>query len=170
MIQQIVSHTPLYVWALLAFLVYRGVLATRDRDVAFRKLFIIPAVMVGLSVAGINGHGLLGAGVWGVWLTALLAGAALTWLAGKEPIVVNHNAGTVVQRGSWMPLAMMLTVFVTKYAVAVASATHPELQGQVMFVLTVSVLFGLFNGFFVGRLLRYVAAYNFRRQPELTTA
>lgn len=168
MIQQIISHTPVYVWALLAFLVYRGVLATRDRDVAFRKLFIIPAVMVVLSMAAINGHGPLGAGVWGVWLTGLLAGAALTWLAGDEPVVVDRGAGTVLQRGSWIPLTMMLTVFVTKYAVAVMSAMHPELQGRIMFVLAVSVLFGLFNGVFVGRLLRYVAAYI--RQPALTMA
>lgn len=168
MIQQIISHTPVYVWALLAFLVYRGVLATRDREVAFGKLFIIPAVMVAISVAGINGHGLLGAGVWGVWLTAMAAGAALTWLAGKERIAVNHDAGTVLQRGSWVPLAMMLAVFVSKYAVAVTSAMHPALQGRIMFVLAVSVLFGLFNGFFVGRLLRYVAAYN--RQTTFTIA
>ena len=33
MIQQIVSHTPVYVWALLAFLLYRGYLASRDREV-----------------------------------------------------------------------------------------------------------------------------------------
>ncbi|HEX8405819.1 MAG TPA: DUF6622 family protein [Duganella sp.] len=168
MIQQIISHTPVYVWALLAFLVYRGVLATDDREVAFGKLFIIPAVMVAISLAAIDGHGPLGAGVWGVWLTGLLAGAALTGLAGKGPVVVNRGAGTVLQRGSWLPLTMMLTVFATKYAVAVMSAMHPGLQGQTMFVLAVSVLFGLFNGFFVGRLWRPVAAY--ARQPALTMA
>jgi hypothetical protein len=168
MIQQIVSHTPTYVWALLAFLVYRGVLAARDREVAFTKLFIIPAVMLAISFAGINGHGVLGAGIWGVWLTGMLAGAALTWLAGKEPLVVNRGAGTVLQRGSWMPLTMMLTVFATKYVLAVMSAMHPELQGRLVFVVVVGVLFGLFNGFFVGRLLRYVAAY--LRQPSLAPA
>ena len=36
--QQLFSHTPLYVWAILAFLVYRGVLASRVREVSLRKL------------------------------------------------------------------------------------------------------------------------------------
>jgi hypothetical protein len=49
-IVQLLSHTPLYVWAILAFLVYRGTAAMRDREVEFRKLCIIPLVMLGLSL------------------------------------------------------------------------------------------------------------------------
>ena len=159
MIQQIISHTPVYVWALLAFLVYRGVLAAQDREVSLLKLFIIPVVMLVISLAGMNGHGVLGAGVWGVWLTGMLATVAVTWTAGNGEIVVNRAAGTVLQRGSWTPLAFMLAIFATKYTVAVLSAMHPELQRQMSFVVAVSALFGVFNGVFVGRLLRCVAAY-----------
>ena len=163
MIQQIISHTPVYVWALLAFLVYRGVVAASDREVSLLKLFIIPVVMLVISLAGMNGHGLLGAGVWLVWLTGMLATVVITWTAAKGGIVVNRAAGTVLQRGSWAPLALMIAIFATKYTVAVLSAMHPELQGQMPFVVAVSGLFGVFNGVFIGRLLRYVAAYV--RQP-----
>lgn len=159
MIQQIISHTPVYVWALLAFLVYRGVLAAQDREVSLLKLFIIPVVMLVISLAGMNGHGVLGAGVWGVWLTGMLATVAVTWTAGNGEIVANRAAGTVLQRGSWTPLALMLAIFATKYTVAVLSAMHPELQRQMSFVVAVSALSGVFNGVFVGRLLRCVAAY-----------
>ncbi|USX24922.1 hypothetical protein NHH73_20205 [Oxalobacteraceae bacterium OTU3CINTB1] len=163
MIQQIISHTPTYVWALLAFLVYRGVMASRDREVALSKLFIIPVVMLVISLAGINGHGLLGAGIWGVWLTGMLATVAIVWTIGQGEIVVDRAAGTVLQRGSWAPLVLMIAIFVTKYTVAVLSVMHPELQRQILFVVAVSGLFGVFNGVFIGRLLRCVAAY--ARQP-----
>ena len=111
MIQQIISHTPFYVWALLAFLVYRGVLAAKDREVSLLKLFIIPVVMLVISLAGMNGHGVLGVGVWGVWLTGMLATVAVTWTAGNGEIVINRAAGTVLQRGSWAPLVLMLAIF-----------------------------------------------------------
>lgn len=168
MIQQIISHTPIYVWALLAFLVYRGVAAAQDREVALTKLFIIPAVMLYLTYASLNGHGALGDGIWAVWGAGIAAGAVLAWKAMRGAIVVNRGAGTVVQRGSWVPLAMMIAIFVTKYAVAVMSAMHPELQHQMLFSLVVSAVFGLFNGIFIGRLLPYVAAY--LRQPAVVGA
>ena len=168
MIQQIISHTPVYVWALLAFLIYRGVLATCDREVSLRKLFIIPAVMLVMSLASMKGQGALGAGVWGVWLTGMLAGVAIIWTTDKAEISVDRAAGTVLQRGSWTPLVLMIAIFATKYVVAVMSAMHPELQRQTLFVVAVGGLFGVFNGVFVGRLLRCVAAYV--RQPAAALA
>ncbi|WP_307720713.1 DUF6622 family protein [Duganella sp. BJB476] len=169
MIQQIVSHTPTYVWALLAFILYRGVLASRDREIAFRRLFIIPAVMLWLSLSSMNEHGALGGGVWGVWALGVVAGAALTWRLGSGAVItVSRAAGTVQQRGSWAPLMLMIAIFATKYTVAVLTAMHPELQQNLVFAAAVTVLFGLFNGVFVGRLARYVAAWMF--QPEATAA
>ena len=165
MIQQIISHTPVYVWALLAFLIYRGVLAASDREVSLRKLFIIPAVMLVMSLVSIKGQGVLGAGVW---LTGMLVTVLLIWTTDKGEISVDRAAGTVLQRGSWTPLVLMIAIFATKYTVAVMSAMHPELQSQMLFVVPVSGLFGVFNGVFVGRLLRYVAAYV--RQPVAALA
>jgi len=159
-IQQIVSHTPTYVWALLAFLLYRGVLASRDREISLQKLFIIPAVMLWLSLSSMNVHGAMGGGVWGVWALGVVAGAALTWKLGSgAAIAVNRAAGTVRQRGSWAPLMLMIAIFVTKYAVAVLTAMHPDLRQNLAFAATVTVLFGLFNGVFIGRVARYVAAW-----------
>lgn len=160
MIQQIVSHTPIYVWALLAFLIYRGLWASRDREISLQKLFIIPAVMLWLSLSGTRADGVLGGGVWGVWLLGLLAGVALAWTLGRAMVIqVNRAAGTVLLRGSWMPLALMVAIFVSKYAVAVVTAMHAETRSSLPFMLAVTSLFGLFNGVFVGRLARCVAAW-----------
>ena len=40
----ILSHTPSWVWVLLAFLVYRGVIAMRPRDVSPSRSLIIPVI------------------------------------------------------------------------------------------------------------------------------
>jgi hypothetical protein len=82
MLQQILSHTPAYVWAILAFLVYRGVIASLDREVALKKLFIIPAVMLALSLhdlAGKFGFTSLSVPAWpGNW-------ALCGWRRGPRP-------------------------------------------------------------------------------------
>jgi len=159
MIQQIVSHTPVYVWVLLAFLLYRGYLASRDRDVSLQKLSVIPVVMLALSLSGMSANGALGSGVWGVWAVGVLGGMALAWRLSSGDIAVDRAAGTIRQRGSWLPLALMVAIFFTKYTVAVVSAMHPELPHSLPFAVGVTALYGVFNGVFLGRLARYAAAW-----------
>jgi len=168
MIQQIVSHTPVYVWALLAFLLYRGYLASRDREVSLLKLSVIPVVMLALSLSGMSGSGALGSGVWGVWAVGVLAGTALVWRLSSGDIAVDRAAGTIHQCGSWLPLALMVAIFFTKYTVAVVSAMHPELPHSLPFAIGVTALYGVFNGVFIGRLARYAAAW--LRQPAAVAA
>ncbi|MFA9217063.1 MAG: DUF6622 family protein [Sphingomonadaceae bacterium] len=168
MLQQIISHTPTYVWAILAFLIYRGVQACRDRVTSLRGLFIIPLVMLVLALQdlavkfGLNGL------TAGLWLLGLTAGAVLAWqLIDAGRIQVNRADGTVVQRGSVLPLLLMLAIFLTKYSVAVLFAVLPALHQSSAFLAVVCVLFGLFNGIFAGRLARYLSVW---RQPTAALA
>ena len=98
MLQQIFSHTPLYVWAILGFLVYRGVLASRAREVTLRKLCIIPLVMLALSLSGVHGS----FGFDGVaplaWAIGALAGAALAWTLTDARKIVAIPERISVQR------------------------------------------------------------------------
>ena len=167
MIHQIISHTPTYVWALLAFLVYRGVLASQDREVPIGKLAIIPLVMLGLTLSSLSANGALGAGVWAVWLCGMLAGAALVVQRSRHAVVVNRSVGTVVQRGSWTPLALMMAIFATKYAVAVATGMQPALAHSLPFAAVVTLLYGVFNGVFLGRLARQAHAWLRAPSPAL---
>ena len=168
MIQQIISHTPIYVWALLAFLVYRGWLASKDRETSLLKVALIPLVMLGLAVSGIRADGALGEAVWAVWAAGAAFSGALIWNFSTREICVDRAAGTISQRGSWMPLGLMLAIFATKYSVAVLSAFHPELAHSLLFSAAITLLYGVFNGLFLGRLARYAAAWV--RQPVALAA
>ncbi|MGO4839398.1 DUF2306 domain-containing protein, partial [Rhizobiaceae sp. 2RAB30] len=46
----IVTHTPLWVWPLLLYVLYAGWKATRDRVVAPWRLLVMPAVATGLAL------------------------------------------------------------------------------------------------------------------------
>src|SRR5471032_3112983 len=160
MIAQIISHTPIYVWALLAFMIYRGVLACRDRATSMRNLFIIPLVMLGLSLQDLSHRFDMDAMHSAYWLAGALAGAALSWsLVGGKRILVDRVSGTVVQRGSPLLLVLMLCIFASKYTIAVLMAIHPDLHGSLPFAAAVCAMSGLFNGVLIGRLLRYLTAF-----------
>jgi hypothetical protein len=158
MLSQILTHTPLYVWAILAFLVMRGLDATREREVTTRKLCIIPLVMLALSlndIAGKFGANALPVAAWtcGAGIAALVA-----MRVGAARVVAPGAAGSVRLRGSWAPLALMMAVFCTKYAVAVAIAMAPHARHDAAFVAAVCGLYGFFNGCFLGRLALDLAA------------
>ena len=167
MLQQIFSHTPLYVWAILAFLVYRGVLASRAREVTLRKLCIIPLVMLALSLSGVHGSfGFDGAAPF-AWLAGALGGAALAWsLTDARKVTAIPERASVRRPGSWLPLALMLSIFCMKYAVAVTLAIAPAYAHAPGFVLPVCAAYGCFSGIFLGGLLRTVAIY---RQAQMTS-
>ncbi|KAF1048317.1 MAG: hypothetical protein GAK35_00342 [Herbaspirillum frisingense] len=160
MIAAIVSHTPLWVWPLLAFLLYRGWQAGRDRETPLLKALAVPLVMFALSVSGL----LLSFGAHP--LNAVLGAAALL-VAGffsfrsraTAAIRVDAARHRIAQRGSWQPLLLTVGIFAVKYSAAVALALHPQLAADPWFALPQSLLYGAFAGIFTGRLLRIMHLY-----------
>jgi hypothetical protein len=152
MLSNIIAHTPVYVWAILAFLIFRGVAAMRDRELSLKALCIIPLVMLGLSLQDISAR----YGLSGLPLTAWAVGAglsaALVWRFGDARVSAGSASGLLRVRGSRMPLVLMMSIFLTKYAAAVFMAMQPGLARQTVFAALVCALFGVFNGLFLGRL------------------
>ena len=160
MLQQIISHTPLWVWALLAFLVYRGVIASSDREVALSKLFIVPIVMLALSIYGIAGSFGTNAAIAGIWLGAAILGGVLSWSLVKPFSLTPHpDRNRLFVRGSWTPLTIMMGIFLTKYSVGITLAMHPEIARSTEFVFGICALYGVFNGLLLGKLARTMAIY-----------
>lgn len=155
MLQQIIIHTPVWVWAILAFLVYRGILASRDRELNLKAITIIPVLMLGLAVQSMLAS--YGANLYGIfsWSVAMLTGAVLSWrMLKQEQVRILPGADKVLYRGSWMPMLMMLTIFMLKYCVNVMLAVNGAWRSDLAFIATSSVLFGLCNGLFLGKMLR----------------
>lgn len=159
MLNQILTNTPLYVWAILALLIARGVIALRTRDVAMRKLFIIPLVMLALSLFDIAAKFGLGGIGFATWVATMAVTLALLVQFGGARIAPAAKPGHVVVRGSVFPLAMMMAIFATKYVTSVAVAVQPHLRDNLGFTLAVCALFGVFSGYFLGRLARDLKAY-----------
>lgn len=156
----IISHTPLWVWPLLAFLLYRGWQARATRELPILRALALPLVMLGLSLSGL----VLGLGHHAG--SAVLGAAALVlsaWLSYRSraarAIQVDAVQHRLRQRGSWQPLLLTMGIFVVKYTAGALQGLHPELLAQPWFALPQAALYGAFAGIFAGKLLRIVQLY-----------
>jgi hypothetical protein len=160
-LSQIVSHTPTWVFVLLAVLIALGVSQTRTRTVPRARALILPAAMILLSLAGIQssfGLGLLPVACWGAALAAVTV-IGVRWFRDDR---VSYDAATARFQlpGSWMPLVVILAIFFAKYAFAVLRGFNAEVLTNAGFVAAVAAIFGLLSGYFAARaanLLRLLA-------------
>ena len=159
MFNQLISHTPVYVWAILGFLILRGVIALRTREIGVNKLFIIPVVMLVLSLQDIAAKFGLGGLALAAWCVAAAVTLLLVWKRGAVRVTPAATSGRIVVRGSVWPLALMMAIFVTKYAASVTIAVAPLLRHDLLFTAFLCALYGVFNGYFLGRLANDFGAY-----------
>ncbi len=150
----ILHHTPGWVWALLAALVVLGLSQTRDRQASVVRVVAFPLGMVGLSLYGLVGA--FGPQPLALAAWVLGAGAALGFARGAVAIRgASWKAATrsVQLPGSWVPLALIVAVFVIKYGVGVNLALQPSLAGDPAFSGGCSLAYGFFSGLFLARAL-----------------
>lgn len=125
MIQQILLHTPTWVWALLAALMWLGFNQTFTRTVSIKRMTITPLAMVALSLYGTANA--FGANPQ-VLLAWMLSASLLATLVLQQPLpqATHYNGATrrFVVPGSWVPLALILSIFITKYFVEASLAMH----------------------------------------------
>lgn len=155
---QFLTHTPPYVWVILAFLVLRGVLALRDRDITLTRMTIIPLVMLALALQSIGSRYGLVSLAMAAWLAAGAAVVLQRRAFGGSRVEAGAVPGSLRMRGSWTPLLMMLAIFVIKYAMAVMQVVRPEAAAGAGFALASCGLLGLCNGYFLGQLACDLAA------------
>lgn len=149
----IVRNTPLWVGGLLAALLALGLSQLRERSASLVRVSIMPVAMVALSVLqmvsnfGKSPQLTLMFGAWLVMACVVLAGVS----GGSSGARYNSASRRFVVPGSWVPLALILGIFLTKFVAGVEMAMQPQLVSDDLFTLTVSALFGVFNGVFAGR-------------------
>lgn len=154
MILEILRRTPVWVFPLFLLLLYLGYVQSRTRPVGTARLAVLPVLMPGLSIIGMLQVFGVSAIALSCWLTALLATVASVRAVGvPRGASWSPDANAYIVPGSWWPLLLIMAIFFTRYAVAVALAMNPSLPQLALFTAVVSVTYGLPSGYFVGRAL-----------------
>ena len=152
---QILTHTPLWVFTLFFGLVYLGYLQSRTRQVSRGRLIVLPLAMLAWSLYSVwstfDAH-LTALAAWAcAWVAVVVIG--LAWVPSRR-VAYDASTAQFTVPGSWMPLALMMGIFFTKYAVGVALGMHLAQANDVSFALPVSALYGAFSGVFAARAAR----------------
>ena len=167
-IVDIVHGTPAWVGALLAALIALGYAGTRARRVPVTRLVLLPLAMLGLALWGVqsafgaSGHLPALLALWALCFAALVA-------IGRRSVAPAGTAfdpatGQFHLPGSWVPMGLILGVFLIKYGVGVQLALEPTLARHLGFAIAVTALYGLLSGLFAARTLRVLRS----RQPAST--
>lgn len=161
---QILSHTPPWVLALFAGLLAFGLLQTRSRDVKAIMAYVLPAGMVALSLSGIQSSFGFKPSPFAAWAVGLAAIAVIGYKAfPHKGISFNSANGTFYIPGSWVPLAVIMAIFFTKYAFAVMQGFGVAAAASPITAVALSLIYGCLSGYFVSRAASLVAA---ARRPK----
>jgi len=151
MLTQIISHTPTWVFALFIGLVALGYRQSKDRMISKNTLVILPIVMVALAINGELRTFNLQLSALFTWFLA----AAVSYGLVKQFIAIQaryiEEQQLFVLKGSWLPLMLMMGIFLTKYIVGTLLATEAKIITTTEFMVIVSVLYGAFSGIFIAR-------------------
>ena len=150
----ILAHVPLWVWAILGYIVFMGLQQTKEMRLSRLRLIALPAFWLVFGAWGVIGHyGLLGLPTL-LWISGLALGLALMLRPGRTAKTgARHDAetGRYVVPGSWLPLALMLSIFIAKFAQGVLLALHPQWGDLLTVQLGTGLVFGTISGCMLGR-------------------
>lgn len=153
----IFSHTPVWVWGLLAALVALGLKQARDHVISRTGLLVLPVVLGLLSLTAAGRAFGADPLVLACWATGLAAGISVFTVL-RAPLraeLVSPHRFRI--GGSWLPMVLLLGVFGLRYTVSAALAVQPALAQVAGFALGASLLYGLMAGLFAGRAWRVLS-------------
>jgi hypothetical protein len=163
----ILQHTPLWVFALLAVLVWFGLQAIGPRSVPVWRLVIIPLIFVGWGLTSLITPA---ASPFSIadWLGTAAIGWAMGWAATSlERVIITFDPTKrlIHVPGSVLPLVRNVAIFAIKYGLTAAVAISPS-QRQNIYLWDIAVS-GASAGYFLSWLTRFAAAYRRAKSENL---
>jgi len=145
----IVLHTPLWVWPLLALVVWLGWWARRPRTVRPLRLAALPLVGLGVTISGALQSVMPGLTLGG-WVIGLLFSLPVGHAIGRRREVVRQEDGRVWIAGGWFALAFAVSIFAVRYALGVTFGVWPEFARRPMWIAAAGLIGGVIAGMGLG--------------------
>ena len=160
----ILSHTPPWVFILLAYLAWIGVLRLRSSVRQVGRIWITPVIFIVWGVVGLFRRSGDFSFIAAHWVVGAAVGAALGSLGGMR-LIVDRPRQLVRLPGSILPLTRILAIFGAHYALQVAAALHPDHRGE---LLTWDIyVSGASAGYFMAWSVRFLQSYRKAPQADL---
>lgn len=148
----ILTHTPLWVWGLFAFLLIRGCAALSEREMNIRRLFVLPLVFLAWGIWGLKQEFNLNLASLTGMIGGLAAGILAGWILWKNQPRLKSKPGTemIIRSGTPLTLMLIITAFGTKYCMMAWLTLHPGAHYSALFSFLFGFITGTVDGVFWG--------------------
>lgn len=166
----ILQGAPLWVWALLALLLFLGIRSLRTRSMPVASLVALPLAFFSLSLTNLVPLDHLAPLRIGVWLVALAIGTIPGWYTVRgQRIAVDRARRRITVPGSVVPIILMLVAFAGGFYFGYLVARYPELKTDPATLILASTYRGLMSGYFLGQTIRLFRLYRSTAQSTVST-
>ena len=152
---QFFEKTPLWVWPLIAGLVFLGLRSTKDPSAPIWLYYLIPFLgLLGLkTVYSLQ----LGPLVWLGFGTAFGIGAA-TGFQLQRNWIIEKTASSIRVKGEWFTFTMIMVLFFSNFVLGAMRAISPQMVSNTLFLVIFVAFTGIASGSFTGRSIRIIRA------------
>lgn len=147
---QIITHTPIWVWFLLIFLIFRGIKSSHEQEFNLKLSFIFPLVFIIWGFQTICSHFTYIYLSTLTYLVSLAMGGLIGFFIYKRYQHFFLQKGKIYKKKSYLPLFIVLINFIVKYISNVILAMHPNFYNILKFNILYTVFGGICAGLFLG--------------------
>lgn len=155
-----VMHTPIWVWALYALLLFLGVQRIRDSTVSLFRMLILPLVVAVLAISSFIGAG---PSALPAILLGLVIGGTAGWQLEREGATRRLPDGRLWLRGEWRSFGQLVLILIFRYVINVVQAMNPVLNADPIWHFGTILVSAALSASFLGRTVARLRVY-FRQQ------
>jgi hypothetical protein len=146
---QIAQHIPLGIVVLFFGLLLLGLLQARARKLSLSRVLLLPFAMIAFSLYGVIAAFGIGFGSIAYWVAGIMLALLCNYFY-RYPKDVQYDPEKRVfsLRGSFVPLALMMGIYFTKFFVGYAEARALAIIEDATTISMICVLLGFFSGMF----------------------
>ncbi|MCK4205867.1 hypothetical protein J3U99_13910 [Brucella pituitosa] len=162
MLTQIIIHTPVYVWGLLAYLIIAGIKGRETQTVTVWRMLFVPVIFIAAGFLNFDrGSDQFGSFLI-AWFVGLLVLAPVGYLTGPRIIAVDRENKRIESAGTTLPLIRNLIFFCAQYVLAVLDAFYPQEQSTLMLITAAvsGASAGYFGGWLISLWFKYQEAHS----------
>ncbi|MGZ3690732.1 MAG: hypothetical protein ACXVAX_04475 [Pseudobdellovibrio sp.] len=157
----IARGTPIWVWAILAYLIYIGLQALKPRMITLQRLIIMPLILIAAKFRMFSEPN-----AWIYFAFFIASGLVGYFVVRKADLKIYKNKKMILTPGSPLILLILVSIFVTRYYAGYLQATNPqEFLKYAPIDLGIS---GLLSGYFSGQRICYLYRYYNDTGPHVT--
>ena len=148
---KIITNIPLFVWPLFAILLIGGLKARKTGVVPLRVLILVPVAFFSWSLSSfVERYAADSLSIF-LWILCLGVGFFVGFSHIRRLNLRCDKQNKMIEMpGSWIPLALSMSVFFARFAIGMIRGMQPHLEDSIL-LLGLELFSGIILGIFIGR-------------------